>query len=110
MDGKRVASFTNEEEDSLGFVDVMPFLLEDRLKERGALHTKAANYVCNTEQDGRLITGQNPASAAVVAELVVAELRGAMVGGLPDPVRALPPQPPTTVVDNCREGEEPCRV
>lgn len=75
VDGRKVASFTNEEEASLGFVDVMPFLLEDRLKERGALHTKAPNYIRNTEQDGRLITGQNPASAAPVAELVVAELK-----------------------------------
>jgi phosphoribosylanthranilate isomerase len=75
IDGKRVASFTNEEEHSLGLVDVMPFLLEDRLKERGAHHAKAANYVCHTESDNRVITGQNPASAAPVAHLVVAELR-----------------------------------
>jgi putative intracellular protease/amidase len=74
VEGKRVASFSNEEEHSLGLVDVMPFLLEDRLKERGALHTKAANYVCHTEKDGRLITGQNPASAAPLAKLVVTEL------------------------------------
>lgn len=80
VDGKRVASFTNEEEDSLGLVDIMPFLLEDRLKERGALHTKAPNYVCHTEQDGRLITGQNPASAAPLAELVVNELKNAAGG------------------------------
>jgi len=38
----------NEEEQSLGFVDVTPFLLEDRLKERGALHTKAAHYIPHT--------------------------------------------------------------
>lgn len=75
--GKRVSSFTNEEEQSLGLVDVMPFLLEDRLKERGALHTKAANYVSHTENDDRLITGQNPASAVPVAELVVDELKKA---------------------------------
>lgn len=79
--GKRVSSFTNAEEQTLGLVDVMPFLLEDRLKERGALHTRAANYVAHTETDRRVITGQNPASAAVVAELVVAELK--QVGGDP---------------------------
>jgi len=77
VDGKRVSSFTNEEEQSLGLVDVMPFLLEDRLKKRGALHTKAANYISHTENDDRLITGQNPASAAPVAELVVDELKNA---------------------------------
>lgn len=74
IDGKRVSSFTNEEEHSLGLVDVMPFLLEDELKKRGALHTKAANYVAHTENDRRVITGQNPASAALVAQLVVDEL------------------------------------
>ncbi|THV42213.1 type 1 glutamine amidotransferase domain-containing protein [Glycomyces buryatensis] len=72
--GKQVASFTNEEEDSVGLVDAMPFLLEDRLKERGALHTKAPNYVGHTAKDGRLLTGQNPASAAPLAKLIVAEL------------------------------------
>ncbi|GHJ40706.1 type 1 glutamine amidotransferase domain-containing protein [Streptomyces sp. TS71-3] len=77
IDGKRVASFTNEEEASLGFVEIMPFLLEDRLKERGARHTKAGNYVSHTEADGRVITGQNPASAAPVARLVVDTLKNA---------------------------------
>ncbi|MET7476269.1 type 1 glutamine amidotransferase domain-containing protein [Streptomyces sp. NPDC005648] len=77
VEGKRVASFTNEEEQTLGLVDVMPFLLEDRLKERGARHTKAPNYVAHTESDHRVLTGQNPASAAPLAELVVAELKNA---------------------------------
>lgn len=75
VDGKRVSSFTNEEEHSLGLVEVMPFLLEDRLKQRGAVHTKAPNFVGHTESDDRVITGQNPASAAPVAELVVGELK-----------------------------------
>ncbi|KJY33342.1 type 1 glutamine amidotransferase domain-containing protein [Streptomyces sp. NRRL S-495] len=74
VSGKRVASFSNEEEDSLGLVEVMPFLLEDRLKESGALHTKAPVYQAHTQSDGRVVTGQNPASAAPVARLVVAEL------------------------------------
>lgn len=38
----------NEKEDSLGLVDIKPFLLEDRLKVHGAVHTKAANYVSYT--------------------------------------------------------------
>ncbi|ONI81647.1 type 1 glutamine amidotransferase domain-containing protein [Actinosynnema sp. ALI-1.44] len=74
VDGKRVSSFTNEEEAQLGLVHVMPFLLEDRLKERGAIHSKTPNFVAHTENDNRVITGQNPASAALVAELVVSEL------------------------------------
>ncbi|WP_371618364.1 type 1 glutamine amidotransferase domain-containing protein [Streptomyces sp. NBC_00454] len=72
--GKRVASFSNEEEQSIGLVEVMPFLLEDRLKETGALHAKAPMFQEHTESDGRVITGQNPASAAPVARLVVAEI------------------------------------
>ncbi|MFF9285737.1 type 1 glutamine amidotransferase domain-containing protein [Streptomyces griseosporeus] len=75
IEGKRVTSFSNEEENSLGLVDVMPFLLEDRLKERGARHSKAPLYEANTESDQRVMTGQNPASAAPLAELVVAELK-----------------------------------
>ncbi|MET9358268.1 type 1 glutamine amidotransferase domain-containing protein [Streptomyces sp. NPDC006617] len=82
VEGKRVTSFSNEEEQSLGLVDVMPFLLEDRLKERGARHSKAPNYEAHTESDNRVMTGQNPASAAPLAELVVAELKNAAV----DPV------------------------
>ena len=75
IEGKRISSFTNEEEHSLGLVAVMPFLLEDELVRRGARHRKSANYVAHTENDQRVITGQNPASAALVAELVVSELK-----------------------------------
>jgi putative intracellular protease/amidase len=82
VEGKKVASFTNEEEESVGLVHAMPFLLEERLKERGAIHTKASNYVCHTESDGRLITGQNPASAGPLAELVVNELKNVEGSGL----------------------------
>lgn len=82
VEGRRITSFSNEEEDTLGLVDVMPFLLEDRLKERGAVHSKASNYVANTESDNRVLTGQNPASAAPLAELVVAELKNTAGGPL----------------------------
>ncbi|GIE34031.1 dihydroxyacetone kinase [Actinoplanes italicus] len=75
IDGKRISSFTNEEEHSLGLVGVMPFLLEDELIKRGARHAKSPNYVAHTENDQRVITGQNPASAALVAEQVVSELK-----------------------------------
>ncbi|MFF9127946.1 type 1 glutamine amidotransferase domain-containing protein [Streptomyces sp. NPDC014889] len=78
IEGKRVTSFSNEEEHSLGLVDVMPFLLEDRLKQRGAHHSKAPAYEAHTESDERVMTGQNPASAAPLAELVVAELKNTL--------------------------------
>ena len=68
---KTVAAFTNEEEAAVGLTDIVPFLLEAKLIERGANFTKVANFqVCVVECD-RLVTGQNPASAAGVGERMV---------------------------------------
>jgi putative intracellular protease/amidase len=69
--GKRVAAFTNEEEAAAGATDVVPFLLADALVGRGAEHQVAPNFEAKVEVDGRLVTGQNPASAVGVAEAVV---------------------------------------
>lgn len=52
----------------------MPFLLQTALEERGAKHAGAANFQPHVSVAGRLITGQNPASATEVAEQVVAVL------------------------------------
>jgi len=73
--GKKVAPFTNAEEQAVGLTSVMPFLLEDRLKAAGALPVPAANFSENAVADGRLVTGQNPASAKRTAELLVEVLR-----------------------------------
>lgn len=73
--GKRVAAFTNDEEAAVGLSDVVPFLLSDRLAERGAQLVPAATFTPNVVTDGRLVTGQNPQSAAGVAHAVVAALR-----------------------------------
>lgn len=62
--GKRVAAFTNGEEEEVQSTHVVPFLLESTLIERGAQHQTAANWADNVVVDGRLITGQNPQSAA----------------------------------------------
>jgi putative intracellular protease/amidase len=68
---KTVAAFTNEEEAAVGLTDIVPFLLEAKLIERGANFTKVANFqACVVEYD-RLVTGQNPASAAGVGEKMV---------------------------------------
>lgn len=64
--GKRVAAFTNDEEEEVQSTHVVPFLLASTLSERGALHQGAANWADNVVVDGRLITGQNPQSAASV--------------------------------------------
>ncbi len=66
VDGKTVAAYTNAEEEAGGMTNVVPFLLESKLKERGATHIAAPNKTENVQVDGRLITGQNPASARLV--------------------------------------------
>ncbi len=66
VDGKTVAAYTNAEEEAGGMTEVVPFLLEDKLKERGANHVAAPNKTENVKVDERLVTGQNPASARLV--------------------------------------------
>ncbi|MBX9402269.1 type 1 glutamine amidotransferase domain-containing protein [Lysobacter sp. BMK333-48F3] len=64
--GKRVAAFTDSEERAVGLEHVVPFLLAGALGERGALHQPAPDWTAQVVVDGRLITGQNPQSAAGV--------------------------------------------
>ncbi|ATU90326.1 type 1 glutamine amidotransferase domain-containing protein [Phyllobacterium zundukense] len=69
--GKRVTGFTNTEEEAVHLTEVVPFLVEDELKRLGGIFEKAADWADFTIVDGRLITGQNPASSASAAmELV----------------------------------------
>ena len=75
VDGKKLTSFTNGEEAAVQATDIVPFLLETELKNHGAIHHAAANWSNHVEVDGRLVTGQNPASAAAVGEAVVKLLR-----------------------------------
>ncbi len=74
--GRRVTGFTNEEERAAGFDKLMPFLLEDRLKELGATFVGAPMWSDHVERDGRLITGQNPQSSASAAKAVIEALEG----------------------------------
>lgn len=69
--GKKVTSFTNEEEESAKLTKIMPFLLETALIERGAEFIKADNFQENVVISERLVTGQNPASAAGVGEAII---------------------------------------
>ncbi|MFO7264510.1 MAG: glutamine amidotransferase [Bacillaceae bacterium G1] len=73
--GKRVTSFTNEEEREVQLDSVMPFLLEDRLRENGALFEAAPKWTDHVTVDGKLVTGQNPQSGASAAKKVL-ELLG----------------------------------
>ena len=66
--GKRVTGFTNEEEEAVGLTAIVPFLLEDRLKERGSIYSKTVNWVPYVQVDGKLVIGQNPASSEPAAE------------------------------------------
>lgn len=74
VNGKKVAPFTNAEEAKVELTNVVPFLLQDRLEKVGALSKPAKNFQKNAVRDGRLVTGQNPASATLAAELVVKAL------------------------------------
>ncbi|MFT7582071.1 MAG: putative intracellular protease/amidase [Myxococcota bacterium] len=73
--GKQVAAFTNAEEAAVELQEVVPFHLETRLRERGALPQIAPNFKANVVTSERLVTGQNPASAAGVAEGVLKLLK-----------------------------------
>jgi putative intracellular protease/amidase len=66
--GKRVTCFTNDEEEAVGLTKVMPFLVEDELKRLGGHFEKVENWAVLTIVDGRLITGQNPASSGPTAK------------------------------------------
>lgn len=74
--GKEVSSFTNSEEEKVGLTKVVPFLLASKFEERGARHLPAADFAKQVVASGNLVTGQNPASAAGVADKIV-ELLGA---------------------------------
>ena len=69
--GKRVTGFTNGEEEAVHLTKVVPFLVEDELKRLGGLYEKAADWASFVITDGRLITGQNPASSKAGAEALL---------------------------------------
>jgi putative intracellular protease/amidase len=69
--GKRVTGFANSEEEEVQLTHVVPFLVEDRLKQLGGLFEKAPNWQSFVITDGRLITGQNPASSTAGAQALL---------------------------------------
>lgn len=75
--GRRVTGFTNTEEEAVGLTAAVPFLLEDRLKERGGIYGRADDWAPCVEVDGKLVTGQNPASSEPAAEALL-KLLGAV--------------------------------
>ena len=73
--GKKVTGFTNTEEELVKLTDVVPFLVENMLKENGGIYSKAGDFEPYALEDGLLITGQNPASSEKVAELLLEKLK-----------------------------------
>ncbi len=63
VQGKRVTGFTNTEEEAVGLTKVVPFLVEDELKAKGGIFSKAADWAPDVLVDGLLRTGQHPASS-----------------------------------------------
>jgi putative intracellular protease/amidase len=72
--GKKVTGFTNTEEAAAQLTDVVPFLVEDMLVKNGGSYSKAADWQSHVVTDGKLITGQNPASSEAAAHAVLAQL------------------------------------
>ena len=67
VSGKKVTGFTNSEEEAVGLTDVVPFLVEDMLIENGGKYSKGDDWASYVLVDGKLVTGQNPASSAEAA-------------------------------------------
>jgi putative intracellular protease/amidase len=74
VEGKRINSFTDAEENGVGLSSVVPFPLESRLRELGAVFEGAPNWQAFAVRDGQFITGQNPQSSRLVAEHLVEAL------------------------------------
>lgn len=72
---KRVTGFSDEEEAAAGLADVVPFSLEDALKKNGARYERGPLWQAHVVVDGRLVTGQNPASSEAAADAVLRLLR-----------------------------------
>ncbi|WP_444905522.1 type 1 glutamine amidotransferase domain-containing protein [Microbulbifer sp. SSSA008] len=71
VSGKGVTGFTNSEEAAVELVDVVPFLVEDMLKGNGGNYSKSGDWAPYVVVDGKLVTGQNPASSEETAQTLM---------------------------------------
>ncbi len=76
IQGKNIAGFSNEEESAISLTEVVPFLLEDAIKNAGGNYIDSPKWSKNVVVDERIVTGQNPTSARGVAEAVMALVTG----------------------------------
>ncbi|MBL4787314.1 MAG: type 1 glutamine amidotransferase domain-containing protein [Cohaesibacteraceae bacterium] len=74
LKGKTVAGFSNAEEAAIGLADAVPFALQTSLVERGANYNEGPAFAPHAVADGLLVTGQNPGSSTMTAELMVKAL------------------------------------
>lgn len=74
VEGKKVTGFTNSEEAAVELTDIVPFLVEDELKAKGGVYSQGPDWGSYVVIDGLLITGQNPASSAEAATLLLKQL------------------------------------
>jgi putative intracellular protease/amidase len=75
--GRRVSAFTNAEEEAVGLTRTMPFLLQSKLESLGAKVETGPKFEPFAIADGRLVTGQNPASARLTADLTLQAIAAA---------------------------------
>jgi putative intracellular protease/amidase len=80
VQGKSVTGFANTEEEEVGLTGVVPFLVEDMLRENGGKYSKAENWQPYVVTDGHLITGQNPASSEAAARALLRQFKAATHG------------------------------
>ena len=85
--GKRVTGFTNGEEEEMKLTKVVPFLVEDELLQLGAVFEKKANWQPFSIVDGRLVTGQNPASSTSAAQALLKLMTGSELESSMDSVQ-----------------------
>jgi putative intracellular protease/amidase len=88
VEGHRINSFTDAEEAAVGLTEVVPFLLESRLRELGARFEGAPNWQAFSVHDGVFVTGQNPQSSALVAQGVLTALALPLTSAPRAPVKA----------------------
>ncbi|WP_395344978.1 type 1 glutamine amidotransferase domain-containing protein [Ningiella sp. W23] len=72
---KSVTAFTREEEIDFDTINDIPFLLEEELARNAQRYSKVQPWQEFVIVDGRLITGQNPASAHAVGKALVEQLK-----------------------------------
>lgn len=80
VEGEHVTGFANTEEEEVQLTHVVPFLVEEELKRLGGIFEKAPNWQSFVITDGRLITGQNPASSTAGAEALLKLFAGTQTG------------------------------